>query len=190
MLLSKEPLTAVRYPKEKGDPIMAIGERIHFFRTLRGMTQKYLGQSIGFPEKTADVRVAQYESGKRSPKDDIVQLMASALDVAPGALTVPDIDSYQGLMHTLFTLEDRYGLTVAKIEGQLCLRMDVNHPAFDAALLEELSDWNELKDRYRNGSISQADYDHWRYHYLEDKSAEFRNRMDELRTAGSQSEDK
>ena len=60
MLLSKEPLTAVRYPKEKGDPIMAIGERIHFFRTLRGMTQKYLGQSIGFPEKTADVRVAQY----------------------------------------------------------------------------------------------------------------------------------
>lgn len=68
--------------------------------------------------------------------------------------------------------------------------MDVNHPAFDAALLEELSDWNELKDRYRNGSISQADYDHWRYHYPEDKSAEFRNRMDELRTAGSQSEDK
>lgn len=146
-----------------------------FFRTLRGMTQKYLGQSIGFAEKTADVRVAQYESGKRSPKDDIVQLMASALDVAPGALTVPDIDSYQGLMHTLFTLEDRYGLTVAKIEGRLCLRMDVNHPAFDAALLEELSDWNELKDRY---------------HYPEDKSAEFRNRMDELRTSGSQSEDK
>ena len=27
---------------------MAIGERIHFFRTLRGMTQKYLGMGIGF----------------------------------------------------------------------------------------------------------------------------------------------
>ena len=30
---------------------MAIGERIRFFRNLRGMTQKYLGQMVGFPEK-------------------------------------------------------------------------------------------------------------------------------------------
>ena len=28
---------------------MAIGERIRFFRNLRGMTQKYLGQVVGFP---------------------------------------------------------------------------------------------------------------------------------------------
>ena len=34
---------------------MAIGERIHFFRLLRGMTQKYLGTAVGFPEKSADV---------------------------------------------------------------------------------------------------------------------------------------
>ena len=27
---------------------MAIGERIHFFRTLRGMTQKYLGMRWAF----------------------------------------------------------------------------------------------------------------------------------------------
>lgn len=29
---------------------MAIGERIHFFRTKRGMTQKYVGNQIGFDE--------------------------------------------------------------------------------------------------------------------------------------------
>ena len=27
---------------------MAIGERIHFFRILRGMTQKYLGTIVDF----------------------------------------------------------------------------------------------------------------------------------------------
>ena len=27
---------------------MASGERIHFFRTMRGMTQKYLGMALGF----------------------------------------------------------------------------------------------------------------------------------------------
>ena len=42
---------------------MAIGERIKYFRNLRGMTQKYLGQIVGFPIKTADVRMAQYETG-------------------------------------------------------------------------------------------------------------------------------
>ena len=44
---------------------MAIGERIHFFRTLRGMTQKYLGMALGFPEKSADVDV--YKRQPRTP---------------------------------------------------------------------------------------------------------------------------
>ena len=47
---------------------MAIVERIHFFRTMRGMTQKYLCMALGFPEKSADVRLAQYETGTRTPK--------------------------------------------------------------------------------------------------------------------------
>ncbi len=48
---------------------MAIGERIRFFRNLCGMTQKWLGQVVGFPQKTADIRMAQYESGSRTPKE-------------------------------------------------------------------------------------------------------------------------
>ena len=80
---------------------MAIGERIHFFRMMRGMTQKYLGMALGFPEKSADVRLAQYENGFRTPKADVTAALAQALDVSPKALDVPDIDSYVGLMHTL-----------------------------------------------------------------------------------------
>lgn len=30
---------------------MAISERIRFFRNLRGMTQRYLGTVVGFPER-------------------------------------------------------------------------------------------------------------------------------------------
>ena len=47
---------------------MAIGERIHYFRNLRGMTQKYLGMVIGFPEKSADIRMAHYESAPAAPR--------------------------------------------------------------------------------------------------------------------------
>ena len=58
---------------------MAIGERIRFFRNLRGMTQKYLGTVVGFPEKTADIRMAQYESGSRTPKADLTESLAGVL---------------------------------------------------------------------------------------------------------------
>ena len=70
------------------------------------MTQKYLGMALGFPEKSADVRLAQYENGSRTPKADVTAALAKVLDISPKALDVPDIDSYTGLMHTLFTLED------------------------------------------------------------------------------------
>ena len=59
---------------------MATGERIRFFRTLRGMTQKYLGLMLGFPDNSADVRLAQYESEDRTPKADLTAQLAEALD--------------------------------------------------------------------------------------------------------------
>ena len=62
---------------------MAIGERIHFFRTLRGMTQKYLGMAVGFPERSADVRLAQYETGTRTPKAAWCSVTCSLLMYRP-----------------------------------------------------------------------------------------------------------
>ena len=38
---------------------MAIGKRIRFFRNRKGMTQKQLGEILGFLGKTSDVRMAQ-----------------------------------------------------------------------------------------------------------------------------------
>ena len=87
---------------------MAIGERIRFLRNLKGMTQKWLGMAVGFDEKTADIRMAQYESGTRTPKENLTNDLAKVLEVSPAALNVPNIDSYVGLMHTLFALEDIY----------------------------------------------------------------------------------
>ena len=140
---------------------MAIGERIHFFRLLRGMTQKYLGTAVGFPERSADVRLAQYETGSRKPKADLTAALAQVLEVSPQALDVPDIDSYIGLMHTLFTLEDIYGLTVSEADGEVCLK--VNKDA--AELLKMLCAWKEQADKLSSEEISREEYDRWRYYY-------------------------
>ena len=146
---------------------MAIGERIHFFRTMRGMTQKYLGMLLGFPEKSADVRLAQYETGARTPKADLTTSLANALGVSPLALSVPDIDSYLGLMHTLFTLEDRYGLVIDEAEGDVCLRVNVRQGKDAAHLHEMLCSWRQAAAMLIAGEISREDYDRWRYRYPE-----------------------
>ena len=146
---------------------MAIGERIHFFRLLRGMTQKYLGMALGFPEKSADVRLAQYETGTRTPKADLTAAMAKVLEVSPQALDVPDIDSYIGLMHTLFTLEDVYGLTVSEADGEVCLKVNKGKGKDAAELSKMLCAWKEQADKLSSEEISREEYDNWRYRYPE-----------------------
>ena len=144
---------------------MAIGERIRFFRNMRGMTQKYLGVLMGFPEKSADIRMAQYESGSRTPKEDLTKSLAQALEVSPSALNVPDIDSYIGLMHTLFALEDLYGLKIGEVQGEVCLRADVFHGSSAVELNRMLRSWNEVAAKLKAGEISQEEYNSWRYQY-------------------------
>lgn len=143
---------------------MAIGERIRFIRNLRGMTQKYLGIQVGFPEKTADIRMAQYESGTRTPKADLTNTLAEVLEVSQQALSVPDIESEQGLMHTLFALEDLYGLKVELVDGEAVLHIEskgTEHP--DTA--ELISAWAEQSAKYKAGEITKDEYDRWRYNY-------------------------
>ena len=144
---------------------MAIGERIRFFRNMRGMTQKYLGVLMGFPEKSADIRMAQYESGSRTPKDDLTNSLAQALEVSPSALNVPDIDSYIGLMHTLFALEDLYGLKIGEVQGEVCLRADVFHGSGAVELNRMLRSWNEVAAKLKAGEITLEEYNAWRYQY-------------------------
>ena len=133
---------------------MAIGERIHFFRTMRGMTQKYLGLAVGFPERSADVRLAQYETGTRTPKADLTSLM-----------------------HTLFTLEDLYGLTVSDADGELCLRVDKDKGKSAYELLQMLSAWQEQAAKLAAGEITKEDYDRWRYHYPKYDTTQIRTRV-------------
>lgn len=149
---------------------MAIGERIHFFRTMRGMTQKSLGMAVGFPEKSADVRLAQYETGSRTPKSDATGLLANALEVSAHALTVPDIDSYVGLMHTLFALEDIYGLSVTEVNGEVCLKVNARKNKDAAELHKMLCIWRSIAAQFETGEISREEYNRWRYHYPESDS--------------------
>ena len=144
---------------------MAIGGRIKYFRKLRKMTQKNLGTAVGFDENTADIRIAQYESGTRTPKSDLTRSLASVLDVSADALEVPEIDSTQGLMHTLFAVEDIYGLTVDGIDGEYVLHVNKNAGENAMNLYNGISEWYNAKRKLFMGEITKEEYDSWRYNY-------------------------
>ena len=98
---------------------MSPGKRIRRFRMermLRGMTQKALGIAAGFPPGTADIRIAQYESGARTPKHDLLCALAQTLEIPVSALEVPYIKSRDAFEQLLQALEDEYGLTVTITE--------------------------------------------------------------------------
>jgi hypothetical protein len=131
------------------------------------MTQKGLGMAVGFDENTADVRIAQYESGTRTPKEKLTADIAHALEVSPQALALPDIDSYVGLAHTLFALEDLYGLYISAIDGELCLRLDKLKGTTYPSMFEMFYAWQQEAEKLRSGEITKEEYDQWRYTYPE-----------------------
>ena len=145
------------------------------------MTQKFLGVKVGFPEKTADIRLAQYESGTRTPKSDLTEALADALGVSTMALNVPDIDTDLGFMHTLFALEDIYGLKIDKLDDEICIRLDKNRGTSYISLLERFTAWQKEAEKYRNGEISKEEYDRWRYTYPEVEAQRTREALDVLK---------
>lgn len=159
---------------------MAIGERIRYIRNLRGMTQKYLGMEIGFTEKTAEVRMTQYESGARTPKEKMIEDFANVLEVRPQALTVPDIDNYIGLAHTLFTLEDLYGIKIENNDGQLCLVLDKENKSY-LSMFDIWGAWSKEAEKLNNGEITKEEYDDWRYNYPHIEAERRKESLDALR---------
>lgn len=161
--------------------LVAIGERIKFFRNLRGMTQKSLGKAIGFDERTADIRIAQYESGTRTPKEKLTASLAQVLQVSPHALDVPDIESYIGLAHTLFALEDLYGIYISVIDGELCLRLNKQKGSTYPSMFNLFSAWQREAEKLKNDEITQEEYDAWRYSYPDIEAQRFMESLNAFR---------
>lgn len=142
-----------------------LGKRIRLFRSRKGLKQKELGEMVGFMGKTSDVRIAQYETEARTPKDDLIKQLADIFGVTPRAITVPNIDSYLGLMHTFFALEDEYGFKISTDKNGLpCITLDEEHQTYDQ-IAPMLFAWLTQYSKLKQGELSQDEYDNWRYNY-------------------------
>ena len=143
---------------------MAIGKRIRYIRKLRKLTQTGLGVELGFPKSSAEVRMAQYETGTRTPKENGIKVIADILEVSPLALKVPDIDSNLGLIHTFFALEDMYGVEIKAEDDQLIFQFK-DERKLDPSFCQMLFAWAKQTEKLKNGEITKEEYDKWRYNY-------------------------
>ena len=73
---------------------------------IAGLTQKAVGERVGFSIGTQDSRIRKYEKDMMAPKEDIRIKIAEALDI--------DIQTEEDAIRILFYLEEKYGLEITK----------------------------------------------------------------------------
>lgn len=147
---------------------MAFGNRLRYIRKKQKITQKYLGLRLGFSEKSAESRIAQYENGRREPKTETIEQIAELLDVTYSALDCPKINNEEQVMHTLFALEDMYGLKIHYDENEkICLTFekDENYDGYKMQMF--MSKWLMKNNELTDGKITPEEYDHWRYNFTD-----------------------
>lgn len=145
---------------------MAIGDKIKKIRVKRGMTQKELGLAIGFNERTADVRMAQYESGTRVPKEAVIVKIAEVLKVNADYLMAPAIDKTEEIVQALIYLDELNQLKMeaeeyTTPEGENLRRIKLSLTYLD----NYLEEWYDKKRALENEKISQEEYYEWKINW-------------------------
>jgi len=147
---------------------MAVGDRIKRVRNMRGMTQRELGLAVDFDENSADVRIAQYESGTRTPKEDMLTKIAKVLDVNICSLSEPTLYTAEDLMFALFELDEHYGIHLHEITNEYTSDLPRKQigVSFNRKLLNDfMSEWLLRKQELAEGIITKEEYQEWKLNW-------------------------
>lgn len=159
---------------------MTIGEKIKIIREYRKMTQKGLGLRLGYPANSAAVRVAQYESNSRVPKEITIKKIAEIINCSPLALQNGEGMGYsEEAIENLFWLEYSFGtfnlfkLTEDKNETNTANGY-YNNNEFSSSpiaiimdsgsltLHQYMCEWAIRNEEYRTGKITKDEYFEWK----------------------------
>lgn len=101
--------------------------------------------------------IRNYELENRSVSEKQLTKIASALGVSTYALSDPNLETYIGVMHALFELEQEYGLELKEIDGKVYLNFNNN------TMIKYIREWYYEKELYKKGNISKEEYHEWKY---------------------------
>lgn len=142
---------------------MTIGNKIKRARKYMNMTQQELGLAIGFPPESAHVRITQYETGKRIPRDDVLENLARALQVPLQYFYRPiPLSETSNTPAFLFSMEQDSSFTLlpASAVGELS-DTDILIHVEDPEDQEFLRQWMYMRRSVQDGYIDEESYFRW-----------------------------
>lgn len=163
---------------------MNFGSILRFFRNLRGYTQVELGAKVGLN----DVRIRQYESGSRTPREDLQKEFAEALDIKDLYLETGGFpESLEEAMYSLFKLDTTYPLKIEEVDieytgkrGNTYTKTEyVIHfqDAAAASMSSFLPAWKKMRDAYDNEEITREEYEDWKANWPSSTNADYQSNM-------------
>jgi len=117
---------------------MSIGERIRDYRKKAGLSQKELGQKLDVSQQ----HIAQYENGKRTPKLDTIQKIATALQIDINTLLEHDYLDESPIYRT----HERIGDTDSELfleHKKNLLTKDIDFEPIDIEMIKRFKTLNE-----------------------------------------------
>lgn len=131
---------------------METGKKIKLIRTMRGLTQKQLGELSGIHE----VAIRKYELGKNLPKEEQLKKIADALNVNVNSLLEFNIEADGDVLPLLFAIDDKFSMEIKDSENGIGLFFD------NPNLIQFLKDWQAMKELLDNGSQTEDNYELWK----------------------------
>ena len=140
---------------------MNIGKRIKYVRMLRGMRQEELAGKVGLGyNENGRTRISQYENGKRTPKEDMLEKISEALNVESYYLSTKEHTAIWDFIFMLFDFDQDDLFNITKENERYLIDLDYN------ILLDDLmEEWMQKKADLRSGKISKEEYIDWKINY-------------------------
>ena len=129
---------------------MRQGTRLNYLRKLRSMTMKALGMRMGFDEKAASCRIAQWEQGFRNLSPESSDSLAKILNVAPARLAQPPENPVDALIEYFLWLDEAH---------------DANFYGEMARLSDFLSQYWNKRSLLSSGEMSVEAFREWKLHW-------------------------
>ena len=134
---------------------MGTGELIRKCRKMRGLTQSELAEKCSL----TDSAIRNYELGNRTPGEDQVKGIASALHVAPESLSDVPVATAREALELIFRIDEEFGFKPKEIGGVLAI-----DPSSKKApkLAQALKAWLAQIDSEKSGEITAEQLAEWK----------------------------
>lgn len=131
-----------------------LGKSIRKIRMRRNMTQRGLANTI---DGISEPALRSYELGERCPKQNTLERIAKALDVAPACFDTYGIEHYDELMHALFLSEEAFSIKPCA-DGSIRFT--------DETIQSCVCTWWSWKELLKEGKITREEYENRKDSFL------------------------